>query len=432
MKENTELGKKARAIIDLACRKLAEAIPVFRPAIYLLEPEECAKPGHLWTDGEKLYYHSETLVRDYLQQRDEIPAQILHIVTHGLLGHFIKRQGVHEQIFDAVADMKVAALIERLKVPLVRKVKAEQRKDLKVMDRVSLEVACETPRTLEEARTLLEKAEPYHKDDHSRWRLPKDKGNGSGSSDWLEEMWRTVAMQVAEATRDAADLYGDIAGEFCEEFRAIEESGVSYAELIRRFCSIRERAEIDPDSINALWYHLGVELTGDTPIIEPDELREDVPVLDLAVALDTSGSCGGHIMRAFLGELLAILRDAGGPKMEFTLIQCDAEIQSVQTMTREDTVERMMKGMKISGFGGTDFRPVFQYIKKANDSLEGKHFRGLLYLSDGFGAFPKERPDYPVVFLFPREDEFQCCAPDVPKWVTKAFILPNQTLKIEE
>ena len=223
-----------------------------------------------------------------------------------------------------------------------------------------------------------------------------------------------------------------MAGELCEAYTAAKESGVSYKEFLRRFCSWQERQQVDPDSISNLWYQVGLRLTGDAPFIEPEELREDAPALDLAVALDTSGSCCGEVMKGFLEELLAILRDAGGPRVELTLIQCDAEVQKVQTLTKEDAAADLLEGFEIFGCGGTDFRPVFDYIQQQHQDAEGKRFRGLLYLSDGCGDFPDKAPEYPVAFLFPKNDDFWdmdwCCIPD---WVTQVRITEDNLLAVK-
>lgn len=432
MKNETELQQQAEEILEWSRRKLATKLPEFYPALYLLVTKESEQAERLWTDGEYLYYHPETVIKDYLARKDEIAMQILHIVIHGLMGHFTKRRGSNAQIFDAAADLKACEFMSRLKVPFARRWKAADERTLREFELISLEVACQLPESQQEAAKMIETAEPFQVDNHSAWikKNGNSNGNGNAASLALEKMWRDAAVQVAQRMSGGKNRqFGSLAGELCEEFRNVPESTVSYSELIRQFCSARERQEVDPDSINAIWYHVGMELTGDAPIVEPEEVREDAPAMELAVALDTSGSCGGEIMQGFLSELLAILRDAGGPNVEFTLIQCDAEIQSVQNMTREDTVEQIMAGMKISGFGGTDFQPVFEYIDRENCLREGNKFRGLLYLSDGYGSFPRKKPDYPVIFLFPRGELYDEM---VPSWVTTAHITDDQRLIVNE
>ena len=429
MAEETELNRQAVEIIEWSRRKLAAKLPEFLPAIYLLPLRPSEAERSLWTDGETLYYHPETVVRDYLGRKDSIAAQIMHITAHGLLGHIPKRQGQNPQLFDAVADAKAAAFVHRLPVPLTPSWKKEIREHVEALEQLTLEAAYLAPENREEAEELVRKSQPLRLDDHAAWTPLPGGQNGAGAGDLWGAAARQVAAALAQSGKDSQ--YGSLAGELCEEYRDVEESGVSYKEFLRRFCARRERQEVDPDSINAIWYRVGMDLTGDAPFIEPEELREDAPALDLAVALDTSGSCCGGVMHGFLEELLAILRDAGGPRVELTLIQCDADIQRLQTLSGEDTADGLMKKCSVMGCGGTDFCPVFGYVNAQRESPDGKHFRGLLYLSDGFGEFPDQAPDYPVAFLFPKGEE--AWEPDwfeIPKWVTQVRITGDDRLLV--
>lgn len=429
MKTNTELATQAKAILDWSRRKLAQQLPEFLPAIYLLPLKEHEKEGHLWTDGEALFYHPDTVVRDYLRRKDDIAAQIMHIVAHGLLGHIAKRQGQQKEIFDAVADIKASAFINKLPVHLCVCWDKETRKHVEEWDSLTLEAAYLAPETREEAVVLIRKSRPLQMDHHDAWGQSTADKKKKGSS--MANLWQVAARQVA-GTMANSGQYGYLAGELCKEYSAEQESSVSYKEFLRQFCSLRERQEIDPDSISNIWYQVGLSTTGDAPFIEPEELREDAPALELAVALDTSGSCSGEVMQGFLEELLAILRDTGGPKVELTLIQCDEEIQKVQVLTREDTTIELMNGFEVLGWGGTNFRPVFDYIEEQHGSDDGKRFRGLLYLSDGCGEFPDKKPDYPVVFLFPREEELFFDMMEIPDWVMQVHITQDNRLAVAE
>lgn len=426
-----DMDAQAREILDWSRRKLAMALPEFLPAIYLLPLKAAEKPDHLWTDGEFLCYHPETVVRDYLNKKDDIAAQIMHITAHGLLGHIAKRKGQQEALFDAVADAKAAAFVDQLPAHLTPRWDKETQAHVDALEPLTLEAAYLAPESREEAAELIRKSKHLIMDDHSAWMPPPGKeGAGRGMAAQWEAAARQVAANIAQSGRSRQ--YGDMAGALCEEYAPVEESGVSYKEFLRQFCSLRERQEIDPNSISHIWYQVGLSLTGNAPFVEPEELREDAPALDLAVALDTSGSCCGEVMKGFLEELLAILRDAGGPKVELTLIQCDAEVQKVQTLTKEDIAADILDGFEVYGCGGTDFCPVFDYIDQQHQDAEGKRFRGLLYLSDGCGDFPDKAPDYPVAFLFPKDDDFYgmgWC--EIPDWVMQVHITEDNRLSVQ-
>lgn len=111
--------------------------------------------------------------------------------------------------------------------------------------------------------------------------------------------------------------------------------------------------------------------------------------LSIVVAVDTSGSTMNDLPQ-FLAELKGIVASFG--RYEVTLIECDAEIQSVKTYTEWEPFEE--KEYKFSGFGGTSFVPVLDYYK---EQIEEPKL--LIYLTDGFGDAPERPPNYPVMWV---------------------------------
>ena len=73
---------------------------------------------------------------------------------------------------------------------------------------------------------------------------------------------------------------------------------------------------------------------------------------------------------------------------EVTGIECDCEVQRVYQY-RGTTPEA------ISGGGGTDFDPVFQYAK-SNRQLQ---FDGIVYLTDGYAEEPTIAPPCRVLWV---------------------------------
>ena len=113
--------------------------------------------------------------------------------------------------------------------------------------------------------------------------------------------------------------------------------------------------------------------------------------LRAVVAIDTSGSTTEDLPR-FFSELDSLLRTFGN--YEMTVIQADAEVQSVQSFDDAAPYDGSGK-WKTRGHGGTDFRPVFDYVA-SDPSLDPSC---LIYVTDGFGPAPEAPPPYPVVWI---------------------------------
>ena len=105
----------------------------------------------------------------------------------------------------------------------------------------------------------------------------------------------------------------------------------------------------------------------------------------VAVAIDTSGSMGGEELGTAVTELRGILK-AVGAAVEF--LSCDCTVQASGQVATIRDVAKLVKGG-----GGTDFRPAFDWLAKENLEVDA-----LVYLTDGYGAFPKSAPSYPVIW----------------------------------
>ena len=57
------------------------------------------------------------------------------------------------------------------------------------------------------------------------------------------------------------------------------------------------------------------------------------------------------------------------------------------------------KKIRIQGRGGTDFTPVFDFVRKLREQRELKNLKALLYFTDGDGVYPSAPPDYETAFV---------------------------------
>ncbi len=107
----------------------------------------------------------------------------------------------------------------------------------------------------------------------------------------------------------------------------------------------------------------------------------------LVVAVDSSGSIDEELLNTFLSELNFLMSTINN--YEIDLLVCDDKIRSHKTFYNGDILE-----VEIKGGGGTDFRPVFNFI---DDNLQDTKL--LLYFSDLDGTFAKDEPNYDVKWV---------------------------------
>ena len=116
-------------------------------------------------------------------------------------------------------------------------------------------------------------------------------------------------------------------------------------------------------------------------------------LLRIVIAIDTSGSVDETLLADFLGEINSIMQSY--PNYEIDVITADAKVQSHKVFLPGENLD-----YEVSGGGGTDFRPVFEYIDSYID-----YPTLLLYFTDGMGTFPDHESSYDVMWIMPEEKE---------------------------
>lgn len=151
------------------------------------------------------------------------------------------------------------------------------------------------------------------------------------------------------------------------------------------------------------WRHILRDLLSSAAADDYDEQRPDrrfmeddiyLPTLyservgEFVVAIDTSGSIQDGLLSKFLGEVQYCM-DTVRPE-RITVIDCDAQVNTVEEYTDGDDIT----SFKPKGGGGTDFKPVFDHARNMTKPPEA-----IIYFTDGYGDFPKESPDCPVIWV---------------------------------
>ncbi len=112
--------------------------------------------------------------------------------------------------------------------------------------------------------------------------------------------------------------------------------------------------------------------------------------IDIAVAVDTSGSIKAGEIEEFLSEVAAL---KGQMRARVTLLPCDSQLAPGAPWIIEPWEDFDLPD-SLAGGGGTDFRPVFEWLE-----ANGVQPELLVYFTDAEGRFPDHEPNYPVIWL---------------------------------
>lgn len=397
-------------ILDAARGRLMKASPWLAPALGRLEGAALPNAALPATDGAKLYCPEGMTV-------DQTALALAHCTAHCLLGHVFDRRA------DALsADLAAALLLDRALhdfcAPRQSALFGMARQRLSGVPLRDIPAAVKSDAFFSENAEAL--AELLRVDDHGLWAAQRPCGpRGGGEGGWLG-LWRRYGGRL-EGRRA-----GGGPGAISRRVTLGDAPHRSYRALLERCAATREEPREDPDSFEYGLYAYGLERYGDMPLIEPMECREARRVDELAIVIDTSGSCIESLTARFLNETRAMLSDDGLFARRFNLhiLQCDAKVQRDDHITCARDFERYIDQLRIVGGGGTDFRPAFERIDRLIARGAYRRLPAALFLTDGLGLFPAAPPDYETVFIFYKG---HYDAIDVPDWA-RTLVLEGEDI----
>lgn len=377
------------------------------------------------TDGGALYFHPESLLRLY-QKGPAFPARLyLHVIFHCLFGHPFERKGREAALWDLSCDVAAESVIDSLDLKCVRISAGAFRKSVyaRLREKISVLTAEGIYRELFALSLSEEELQrwqrEFHLDDHRLWERGRP-SNGqlpNPNRERWEDIRERMETEMDLFSREAAEGAGDL----LKQLRVENRPRYDYREFLRKFMTLREEQQVDPDSFDYIFYHYGMSLYGNMPLIEPQETREIRRIKEFVIVIDTSMSCKGELVERFLEETLSVLSETESffKRTRIHILQCDEAVQSDVLIQSAQELKDYMQHFVIKGGGGTDFRPAFAYVE---DQLVKKVFwrlRGLLYFTDGYGRFPVKMPPFETAFVFLKK---QYRDVDVPPWAMKLIL----------
>ena len=236
----------------------------------------------------------------------------------------------------------------------------------------------------------------------------------------LDKDWEDIGKRTEEEMKDEKEVDKS---EKLSWFLHLEHKRYTpFQDFLRKFSVDREELKTDPESFDYGYYYFGLSQYGNMPLIEENEYRERRKIQELVIAIDTSYSTKGEMVKRFLEETLAILQDkeAFFSKCRVHIVECDDRIRKDLLLENAEEMERYRESFEVSGGYGTDFRPVFHYIEDLRKKGELKELKALLYFTDGRGRYPKYAPSYTAAFVFPKGEDID--DENAPFWAMKLYI----------
>ncbi len=193
-----------------------------------------------------------------------------------------------------------------------------------------------------------------------------------------DDVWKEWKNKIMAAAQQCAGNGVDM-GAYQRSLDELFKSEIDWKEILRQFLTPMFNSTRKWLPPNRRHVHKKMYL----PSLKKDKQ------LKIVIAIDTSGSTTGDIVKTFVSEVLAILNSFGG--YELRLIQCDMNICEDVTYDYDNPFES--KDFKLKGGGGTNFIPVFDLLSHDNEEPEI-----MLFLTNGYGPAPSAAPSYPVIW----------------------------------
>ncbi len=434
MRERSKLEETGEKLLRNAKTELYLAMRFMGPALMSLGTVMDTGTRSMGTDAKDLRYQPVWVMQTYMEHPYILSRVYLHTIMHCIFRHMygLDTHTDHE-LWDLSCDIAAESVIDSMDYEVVRRTPSDFREEWYGI--LSREAGVLTAERL--YRYFYERELPYdllvrltaefRADDHVFWEQMADdeKKGGRDPRDGgfpSEEEWKKTAKRVQSELFREGGKAGSEAGDLTRVLGFELKERLKYRDLLSKFTVVREECRVDPDSFDYGFYNYGMELFGNMPLIEENEFAESDRIRELVIAIDTSASVDDSTVKRFLGETAAVLfqKDRFFRRFELHILECDAAVRKTLIITDAEEMKRYAERIELHGGGGTDFRPVFSYVKEKRKAGELRHLKGLIYFTDGLGRYPEEAPPYTAAFVFSRDDLVD--ERDVPGWALKIYM----------
>ena len=329
--------------------------------------------GTAATDGRNFYYNSRFIK---MLRPKEVEFLFGHEVLHCVYDHFGRRGNRDPQLFNIANDFAVNADLIKHRVgekittvpclhdPKYDGLSSEEIYDLlyEKADKISI-------------GDLLDKLIDEHLDGEGDGD-GDDEGDGKGRPRLSDADRQAIRDEIKEAMLAAAattDGAGNIPAGVKRLIQELTEPKMNWRELLRMQLESTIKSDYTWMRASRKGWHMDAVMPG---------MKLD-PMIDIAVALDASGSISESMLKDFLGEVQGIMDSF--PAYRIHVVTFDTEAYNPAQYNSENLDD--ICDYEVKGGGGTDFDCVFNYLKE--NEIEPKR---LVMFTDGypFGSWGDE------------------------------------------
>lgn len=322
------------------------------------------------TDGRNFYYNTRFI--EMLKPK-EIEFLFGHEVLHCVYDHFGRRGERDPQIWNVANDFCVNSDLKKhnvgefiTSVPCLYDKKYDGMSSEEVYD------------------DLMKNAQKISMSDLINKLLDEHLGDGEGDGEegegkrpklseaekqQIRDEIKEAMLAAASATQDA----GNIPAGVKRLIQELTEPKMNWRELLRMQLESTIKSDFTWMRSSRRGWHMDAVMPG---------MKTD-PMIDIAVALDASGSISEDMLRDFLGEIQGIMDSFPAFRIHVITFDTDAYNPAQYDSDNLDSI----CDYEVKGGGGTDFTCVFDYLKR--EEIEPKR---LVVFTDGypFGSWGDE------------------------------------------
>jgi predicted metal-dependent peptidase len=326
--------------------------------------------GTAATDGRHFYYNSRFIK---LLRPKEIEFLFGHEVLHCVYDHFGRRGERDPQIWNIANDFCVNADLKKHNVgEFITSVPALY--DRKYEGLSSEEIYDDLMKNVQKISLddLVKKLLDEHLDGEGDDESEDGKGRPKLSEAEKQQIRDEIkeAMLAAAATVDGA---GNLPAGVKRLIQDLTEPKMNWRELLRMQLESTIKSDYTWMRASRKGWHMDAVMPG---------MKLD-PMIDIAIAIDASGSIGEAMLKDFLSEIQGIMDSF--PAYRIHVLTFDTDVYN-PAQYNSDNLDSICD-YEVSGGGGTDFTCIFNYLKE--NEIEPKR---LVVFTDGypFGSWGDE------------------------------------------